>query len=249
MNEIIDFNPEISANKVKELWYQKQKISIQLVSELYKAKHYYSNPGYRSDLEPNESSFIRLNTFKQYLEYSGLYERKVYQWFERYIPEQNKLLTYEELQNKKQKDIENKKSEEQKKQESRIKQVREDDKEFEYNYNHKIDTNYPEKDKDDRWKRFKRTKDFIESEKERIKKIDENKIDSEKIFEDLNGYFKNQQKQLDERVKYNSKVKDLNTLYDVIEDYLTGVNNTQKLECYNNIIKYCRNKANELHRS
>jgi hypothetical protein len=219
--------------------------TLEIIQELWIARNNLKNQGFRSDLTSSGNG----KGWIEYLKEIGLSKTVVYDYLERYIPEQNKLLTYEELQDKKRKDIENKKSEEQKKQEARIKQVREDDKEFEYNYNHKIDTNYPEKDKDDRWKRFKRTKDFIESEKERIKKIDETKIDSEKIFEDLNGYFKNQQKQLDERVKYNSKVKDLNTLYDVIEDYLTGVNNTQKLECYNNIIKYCRNKANELHRS
>ena len=51
---------------------------------------------------------------------------------------------------------------------------------------------------------------------------------------------------LNQRKLYNSKVKDLNTLFDVIEDYLLSMNNSQKLECYNNIIKYCKNKAIKL---
>lgn len=74
------------------------KSTVEIVKKLHDAQDYYSNRGHRSDLLTNDS---KLNSFKGFLDYIGIYERKAYRWLERYIPEENKLLTYEEFTEKK----------------------------------------------------------------------------------------------------------------------------------------------------
>lgn len=89
---------------------------------------------------------------------------------------------------------------------------------------------------------------------ERIRKIQEEKninetkrkqedYEFQETFDKLQDYLASEQQKINERQKYNSKIKDMNMLYDVIDDYVRSLNNSQKLECYNNLIKYCKNKA------
>lgn len=95
---IVPFNPDASASILKVKIGSRARLTEEIVSELYKANDFYSNRGHRSDLLTDDS---KLRSFKDYLGYVGLYERKAYRWLERYIPEENKLLTYEELTDKK----------------------------------------------------------------------------------------------------------------------------------------------------
>jgi hypothetical protein len=45
-----------------------------------------------------------------------------------------------------------------------------------------------------------------------------------------------------------SSIKDLKHLFSVIDDYLENLETVKKIKCYNNIIKYCKSKINELHK-
>jgi len=95
------FDPEASAALMKLRIKSYQRVTEEIVAELYRAKDFYSNRGHRSDLLTNDS---KLNSFKAYLDDIGLYEVKAYRWLERYVPEENKLLTYEEFSEKKEAD-------------------------------------------------------------------------------------------------------------------------------------------------
>jgi hypothetical protein len=88
------FNPQQSAEILKVKIGNYSKMTVEIVEELHKAKDFYSNRGRRTDLLTNGS---KLNSFKDFLEYIGLYEQKAYRWLERYVPQENKLLTYEEF--------------------------------------------------------------------------------------------------------------------------------------------------------
>ena len=97
-DNLTTFNPETSAALMKLRIKSYARITSEIVAELYRAKDFYSAQGSRSDLLPDGS---KLNSFKAYLEDIGLYESKAYRWLERYVPEENKLLTYEEFSEKK----------------------------------------------------------------------------------------------------------------------------------------------------
>jgi hypothetical protein len=68
----------------------------------------------------------------------------------------------------------------------------------------------------------------------------------ENLTEEAMRYADEISKREQARNNLNSKVKDLTTLYDVIESYVDGLDISKKLECYHNLIKFCKNKANEL---
>lgn len=227
MSIVINFNPKTSAEKVKYLWGERQKISLEIVQELSKARDYYSNSGYRSDLVPDGT---RLDTFEKYLIYIGFPKRTAYNWLERYVPEEQKLLTFEELKVKKEKE--------------------EEQKRIEYFQSNE----YLQKKQKEDEERTKRIEEMKQKEKERIeeqnKKQKEYNDYSEKIKEYSNAISESIFEELErsqERKKYSTQVKDLRTLYEVIDDYLDGLEENNKIECLNNIIKYCRNKANNLH--
>jgi hypothetical protein len=100
-NLIVPFNPEVSARFVRDRIESVDRMTVEAVAEIYRARDHYSSSGFRSDLVPDGT---RLNTFESYLAAAGLPRRTAYNWLERYIPEENKLLTYEEFTEKKEAD-------------------------------------------------------------------------------------------------------------------------------------------------
>jgi hypothetical protein len=98
---VAPFNPEASASVLKAKIGLRGKLTEEIAAELYRAKDFYSAQGFRSDLRTDVQ---RLGTFGQYLDYVGLQRRTSDRWLERYIPEENKLLTYEEFTEKKEAD-------------------------------------------------------------------------------------------------------------------------------------------------
>ena len=116
-----------------------------------------------------------------------------------------------------------------------------------YKWDNSWDVHYNEwynekKQQDERFRKLEEERERFRQEK--LKEQQERKTDNS--FDRLQDYLQSEQQKINERQKYNSQVKDLGTLFDVIEDYVIGLNNSQKLECYNNLIKYCKNKAIEL---
>jgi hypothetical protein len=248
MNELINFNPEQSAEKIKNLWNQRQAISLEIVSELYKAKEFYSGKGSNQHSKKGNELIIgtynQLITFKDYLEYIGLYQGKVYQWFDRYIPQENKLLSWKEFQEKKQIEIESKKSDEQKKIELRKKEMIEEIKEFEDLY--KVDYQYEYEDiqKQNRWISFKRTKDFIRNEKEKNNSKEPSL--SNKINDLLDGIQENEHIKESIKSKIGMTINDESKFIEALQEYLDTLDSDNiKLEALHNIIKFCKLKINE----
>jgi len=261
MNEIINFNPEQSANKVKTLWNQRNKIDVEIVSELYKAKEFYSNQGFRSDLQLSKSTFTKLNTFQDFLEYSGLYKQKVYQWFDRYIPEENKLLSWKEYEQQKQIEQEELKQERLKKEKIINEYITTENKPIDFKYSYQEEYETKLKEKKDREKRIELEKERLKILKEQLKEKENN---NKKIYEDIekeaekenerinnmvNDFLNADKEKLEFREKYLSQITNINSFFDVIDDYIESLqNDNNKLEALNTIIKYCRDKANKLHR-
>lgn len=249
MNNLQKFNPEISASKVKELWGQRQKVSIEIVTELYKARYFYNGLG------NNQYSVVptgtTLNSFEKYLNSISFPKRTAYNWLERYIPEENKLLSYDELEKIKESEKEAQKSQKQKDEELRIRRIKAEEKEFEAVYKSGISPVY-DTEKMKRYQSFKNVKDFIAAGKTREKKNQEEAAAREKRHEqlssDVDSFLKAEKEKAEFRIKHLSKVENLETFYDVIDDYVSTLNSEdRKLEAYNGIIKYCRGKANALH--
>jgi hypothetical protein len=73
-------------------------VTLELVAELYQAREALSHPGKRSDLVTDDT---RLQTWSQYLTDVGLHRMTAHRWLERYLPEEQKLLTTEEAEERK----------------------------------------------------------------------------------------------------------------------------------------------------
>lgn len=92
------WNYEESVKTARELVSSFKKVSLDLVKELYSAREALSNSGYRSDLDDNlVPNGTRLLTFEDFLEDIGIARRTAYNWLALYVPEEERLLTTEEM--------------------------------------------------------------------------------------------------------------------------------------------------------
>ncbi len=98
MNEV--FNPELSAENLKSKVLNWNTLTLDIVEELSNARKFYSNPGFRSDLTSLHDA-TRLNTWQKYCMEVGIDRTTAHRWLERYISEEHKLLTPEELEDRK----------------------------------------------------------------------------------------------------------------------------------------------------
>ena len=85
-----------------------RKVSLDLVRELHAAREALSNSGFRTDMKaknriPDASNAdllpfgSRLHTFKDYLSDIGLSETTAFRWLALYVPDEDRLLTPEEM--------------------------------------------------------------------------------------------------------------------------------------------------------
>jgi len=99
MNELIKIEkpqlPEkwdydISVQKIKEIFANWKKVTIELIRELWIAHQIFSSPGARTDLKPTQ-------TWKSYYKEIGIPERTIYNWFYRFnlLPNGKRLKTPE----------------------------------------------------------------------------------------------------------------------------------------------------------
>ena len=95
----VPFNPDASAAILKVKVGNHARLTAEIVSEVYRAREFYYGKG------NNQHSIVPVGTtltsFEKYLDHAGLARRTAYNWLERYVPEENKLLTYEEFSEKK----------------------------------------------------------------------------------------------------------------------------------------------------
>ena len=246
MKSIVQFDPEVSANKLKVKLQNVNRMTVEIAEELYKARNFYSKSGFRSDLT---TDVARLNTFGDYLDYIGLQRRTSERWLERYVPEQNKLLTYEELQKKKQTEAYQKLSTEQKKRTLIDEYKRTGKKPI--GWDRSLDY-LLQKEQEEEAKREQRVKELKENmrkeqeEKERRRNQDDLfSHTAQKIIDDTI-------KSIQERQQWKDKIKLSNNgqddpFMDALMDYLeTLADDNRRIEACNNIIKICRNISVEL---
>lgn len=85
-----------------------RKVSLDLVRELHAAREALSNQGFRADLKAKNRILgasnadllpfgSKLHTFKSYLSDIGLSETTAFRWLALYIPDEDRLLTQEEM--------------------------------------------------------------------------------------------------------------------------------------------------------
>lgn len=83
----------------KEINFRRLKISLELVRILYIAHEVYCNPGFRSDLQPTDNvDRLEFNSFREYLENVGIVEKTAERWLKRYNPEEDRLLSSDEVE-------------------------------------------------------------------------------------------------------------------------------------------------------
>lgn len=250
MDLVLMFNPEESAKNLKIKISNYSRMTVEIVDELHKAKEYYSNKGVRNDLLTDRS---KLNSFKDYLSYIGLYEQKAYRWLERYIPEEQKLLTYEELTEKKNQERLAKLSEEERKR-SLISQFRKTGQKPD-GWDRSLDYRI-QKDKEAEIKQKERTEQAF---KEREQRAAEYKTSHTKTDDLLDGMrdalhtaASNMIAKTKERDDWKEKIRlsdggKEDAFMDAIIEYLeTLENDSRRIEACSNIIKICRNISVEL---
>jgi len=255
MNDLVAWDYQDSVNKVRPMVINWRSLTIELVDELYRARESLAK---RKPLKGQ--SDVTIDTWNQYLDDIGLKRMTVHRWLERYLPEENRILEPEELEERKQlearanlnRDVAIRK---------RIhiaistgKKPSDWDNETEKAYRREL------KERQDRTARIESYKDEVaEKERKRREAEEQAKIDEEmrrKAYE-LNDemyqrlasdalHHHEKRAKLKERFKLSQDgVKDV--FIDAIMDYLDELqDDNRRIEACNNIIKVCRNISVEL---
>jgi hypothetical protein len=254
MNDLFTWNYDKSVSEVKMLVVKWSTLTVDLVEKLYKAREELSNPGSRSDLVTNDT---RLKTWTGYLSAVGLERMTAHRWLERYIPEEHKLLTVEELETKKQQEERAKREANQNEYQRATSRV------SDYRKTKIKSSEWGEreesilKDEIDREERIKRAQKDQQEEwkrknEEKIKEADARSASSKINFDELNlltgAIVKNLEKRqtFKESIRISHEGKD-DPFVDAIMDYLeTLADNSRRIEACHNIIKVCKGIANQL---
>ena len=248
------FNPEESAKIIKEKVGAVNSMTLEVVTELYKARGYYSSSGFRSDLVPTGT---RLMTFESYLEASGLARRTAYNWLERYVPEENKLLTYEELSEKKTLEQQEKLSK-QERERSLVSEYRKTgtkpagwDRSLDYRVKKDAEAEVRQKERieKERIEREQRAREYKERQEAVIgnaTKIDSTFADAFQAAAETFVAKTEERKTWKEKIRLSDGGKE-DAFMDAIIDYMeTLPNDNRRIEACSNIIKICRNISVEL---
>lgn len=247
MNEIGTWDYRSSVEKVMPMVLSWKNLTVDIVRELYRA---------REELGASGRSWMSLDvpdgtpkTWSGYLSEIGLAKSTVHRWLDRYIPEQDRLLSSEEHE---QLQIEHRK-EQQKERDRRERLVREKittgkqpeewDDELEKEYQKRVDDAAFEKRKEEA---FRKNKERFEREKNQYRS---GNLDRE--FDILERATKEYIKIAERHEHLNlSSYADTATqeaMFAAIERYLnTFDTNSGKLEAAHNLIKKLKMVANEL---
>jgi hypothetical protein len=244
VNSLESFNPDASAALMKIRIKNHSRLTQDIVSELHKAREFYSASGSRSDLVPDGT---RLTTFEAYLFDIGLARRTAYNWLERYIPEENKLLTYEEFT--------------QKKREEEMARLSREERDRLLVSEYRKTGNRPEGWTPKLEERVKRDDEAFAKQKERMAKAFKEKEPADKKYklhndDGLSDALKmaadnllaqsSNRRMWKEKIRLSDGGKE-DAFMDAIIDYLeTLPDDNRRIEACNNIIKICRNISVEL---
>jgi hypothetical protein len=87
------------AKILKEKVQSHNKLTLEVVKDLYKANSFYSHRGVRTDLikgKGGNASKKKFHSWDDFLQYIGLGRSTAYNWLKSYLPEENRLKTLEE---------------------------------------------------------------------------------------------------------------------------------------------------------
>jgi hypothetical protein len=251
------FDINLSAEKLKESVLLWKKITVEVVEELYKAQSFYKRQGARLDTSCHNGT--KFPTFESYLQYISLPKRTAYRWLERYVPEERKLLTPEELVQRQQ--IETRKKQDQATAiQKRVKEaIRTGVKPADWD--DKTEKEFQQRLKDNE-EREKRIQEAIEKEKELRDRRERERKDSEsnwKKIEQEAGMFEGIVDQITQiskkRTTFKEKIRlsdsgGTDPFIDALLDYLEELDDdNRRIEACYNIIKVARGIASDLQRS
>ena len=252
MNEL--FNPELSAQNLKAKVLNWNTLTLDIVEELSNARKFYSSPGFRSDRTLLHHA-TRLLTWQGYCLEVGIDRTTAHRWLERYLPEEHKLLTPEELEDKKAQE-ENAKREASKSayQKSLDRVVRYRKTGVRGEGWGATEDKLLQEDiaRDKRFEEAKqRTVEKEKQEKEEKARDQEGERLTEDLFSalDANTAKWKERRDFKEAIRVSSEGQD-DPFVDAIMDYLdTLENDNRKIEACQNIIKVCKRIAADLQRS
>lgn len=210
-----NWNYEESVNKIKPIVLKWKTLTLEIIKEIWIAKGKLINQGFRSDLTSSNNG----RSWETYCKDIGISKQTGYNWLERYYPEENRLLTFSELKQKKQ--IEHEKN----------KQTNNDSRKVNMQNVH------------ERIKDIKKDKEWQELKAEAFQDIKQetNYSDMESL---LNNEFLKEKEKEQFRNKINEGNKYQSTFFDIIDKYLLELKtDSERLEAINNIIKYCKKIA------
>ena len=235
---------------MKNLTYRWKNLTVEIVRELHQARAELSSQGARTDLVTNVTK-----SWNQYVSDCGIERMTAHRWLERYIPEQDKLLSTEEYQEIKQ--IEDRKrlgkaESIQIKVNGYIKTGKkptdwDSDSENELHRREKV-----KKNADEKYEKFK--KENEQRKREREQKEKQEKIDYEKSQKEhddlLDNLYRmkaenNENKEIKESLRLSNRHDNLSqeVMIETIDDYINSISDNQRgIETAQNLIKYLRNK-------
>lgn len=249
---LIQWDYQKSVEKVRNLTFRWKNLSVDIVRELFKAREALSAPGSRTDLVANAT-----RSWANYVQDVGIDRSTVHRWLERYIPSEDKLLTTEEYQERKQIEYRQKVDRAtairgmviERIKTKRIPKDWDDEAEKAYQQ-HLVE----EKERKERVRKLKEEmeRETAEKEKKKAEWDDLNRKTSanSKALNEAATMFIEQHRQ---RSEFKEKIRLSESgrtapFIDAIMDYLDCLeNDDRRIEACNNIVKVCRTIAVQLH--
>lgn len=227
-------------------------MTVELVAEIYRARDYFSGKGRNQYSSVQDCT--KLNSFEAYLSAAGIVRRTAYNWLERYIPEENKLLSYEELTQKKEVERLARLSKEEQ-QRAIIAEYRRTGRKLP-GWNSEIEGAVRRTDEAEAKRKAEREKEEQGREERAQKYQREYKLNTDSTFTDAfrvaaDELIKKFDKQAEwkEKIRLSDGGKD-DAFLDAIIEYLeTLPDDNRRIEACTNIIKICRNISVELQRN
>ena len=257
-NSIDNWDYNESVKQVKPMVMSWRNLTVEIARELYLAREALSRKRSYSPKTLKTLTNVSNDTFDDYIRDIGLKRMTVHRWLERYVPEEDKLLTPEELAARKKIEAREKQNEAVAIR-NRISEYRKKgekpadwDNKTEIEYNKKI------KEEQERKARAEKTRERIEEEaQERIDRQEEEEAKRERIntesdmLSEAVDYYMGEQKKREEfkqRIRL-SQTGEKDVFIDALMDYLEELeNDSRRIEACQNIIKVCKTIAVELQR-
>lgn len=232
------------SEKVKEwkaVTLKRSTLTDEIARDLYEAREQLSKSGYRTDLVPDGTG---LKGWREYLEEVGLAKSTVHRWLDYYEPAEQRLLTDDEYQ--------------QRKQEEKRKQM-EHDEAVKSRVNERVKTGKlplswgkEEEEKYQQWlEQERKTQEWRERIRTESAKREQSREDVRGTFDEINDMLNRFGQQVEDRAELAEKMRltgdnATHTFNQTLIDYLESLaDDSQKLEACHNIIKIAKNYIRE----